>query len=416
MNHRIHIPKHALTLLIALSVISSFCPAQKPDTVPSTSVFELDRAELRATESLRHTVQQAAQARSQSLVDSIVIVGSASPDGSWKHNRRLAMRRAMAVKNFFNANGDFPDTLFTLRSLGENEALFRRLVSELPENSDRDAILRILDRKLGPDVKEAQLKALAGGRVWKMLLKDVFPHIRMAVATVYLSNGEVPADTVSEATPMPRPEPQPQPEPQPEPQPSAGPQPPVDPTEPQPAWRRHAYIKTNAPAWALLWLNIAGEIDCAPHWSVELPVYYSGFNYFTGHLKARLLAIQPEGRYWLHPDNRGLFVGLHPGVMWYNFAFNGNSRYQDHRGRTPAVGGGVSLGWRRSDFGHEKRWNFEVTAGFGIYRLDYDYYRNYLNGPLFDRRKRTFYGLDRLAFSVSYSFDITRKKNTGHEE
>jgi len=95
-------------------------------------------------------------------------------------------------------------------------------------------------------------------------------------------------------------------------------------------------------------------------------------------------------------------------MIYYNVALDGDKRYQDHKGRTPALGGGVSAGYRFA-LPRNPRWKFEASVGAGIYRLDYDVFDNVHNGLQTDRRRRTFYGVDNLAFSVCYTFDINRK-------
>lgn len=119
----------------------------------------------------------------------------------------------------------------------------------------------------------------------------------------------------------------------------------------------------------------------------------------------------PEARYWFKSQNDGFFAGLHPGLAYYNIATAGGHRYQDHDENTPAIGGGASVGFRFA-VPRNPRWKFEASVGYGIYRLDYDIFRNHANGPRVERRKRTFYGIDNIAFSVCYTFDVTRR-NTG---
>lgn len=53
-----------------------------------------------------------------------------------------------------------------------------------------------------------------------------------------------------------------------------------------------------------------------------------------------------------------------------------------------------------------KRWWIEASVGAGVYRLDYDIFANTHNGLLLDRRKRTFFGVDNAALSISYQFDM----------
>ncbi len=177
----------------------------------------------------------------------------------------------------------------------------------------------------------------------------------------------------------------------------------IKPAEPGLNW----YIKTNVPAWAMLWMNGAVEFDLAHHWPAQLPVYYSGFNYFKGDRKFRTFTIMPEVRWWPRADNQGFFAGAHFGMAYYNVAFGGDKRYQDHNQNTPALGGGIDLGYRLP-ISRNGRWHLEFSVGAGIYHLDYDVYNNWHNGLLIDRRKRTFYGIDNAAISVAYRFDLKK--------
>ena len=60
----------------------------------------------------------------------------------------------------------------------------------------------------------------------------------------------------------------------------------------------------------------------------------SDWNYFKETIKFRTLAIMPESRYWISENNDGFFAGAHFGLAYYNFAFNGKYRYQDHLRQT----------------------------------------------------------------------------------
>lgn len=168
------------------------------------------------------------------------------------------------------------------------------------------------------------------------------------------------------------------------------------------------WLKTNMPAWACLWTNISAELQVGQHWTVALPIYYSGFNYFTSRTKFRTFAVQPELRYWGAPDCNGWFVGAHLGMAYYNMAFDGEKRWQDHKGHTPALGGGVAVGYRWH-FTRNPHWWLEATVGGGVYRLDYDIFDNIHNGLLMGRKKRTFFGVDQVSLSVCYRFNLDKK-------
>lgn len=172
-------------------------------------------------------------------------------------------------------------------------------------------------------------------------------------------------------------------------------------------WTRGLYLKTNAVGWAMLISNIAVEVDINKHWSVTLPVYYSALNYFTRTRKLRTLAFQPEVRWWFAPK---WFVGAHFGVAQYNYALSSSEwRYQDHNGNTPALGGGLSFGWR-TPLGKSKHWMMELTAGAGCYRLKYDTFHNEANGAMVSTTSRTFFGVDNAAVTFIYRFDLKRKR------
>jgi len=174
------------------------------------------------------------------------------------------------------------------------------------------------------------------------------------------------------------------------------------------------YVKTNVPAWGMLWVNAAAEIDFRDtRWTAQLPIYWSGWNYFTSTRKFRVLAFQPEIRFWPGHDSRnGFFAGLHLGIAWYNVAFNGDTRYQDHSRTTPAIGGGCAAGYRLI-LSHDHKWGLEASIGAGIYHLDYDTFQNSAGGRITGRRRRTFFGVDQAAVSIVYRIGDIRTSRKG---
>ena len=174
-----------------------------------------------------------------------------------------------------------------------------------------------------------------------------------------------------------------------------------------PCCANHIHLKTNAVGWGLLMMNVAGEIDICPHVSFTLPVYYSGVNYFTYTVKFRTFSVQPEVRYWLSRCNDGFFAGAHFGLSYFDFAFDGKYRYQDHDRRSPAMGGGVSVGYRLP-VSRDKRWRMEFAVGGGVYSTHYDTFLNVPNGRRTAIYKKTYWGIDQAAISVAYSFHVKK--------
>lgn len=170
-------------------------------------------------------------------------------------------------------------------------------------------------------------------------------------------------------------------------------------------------FKTNAIAWAAAISNVALEVDIIEHLSFNLPIYYSAWDYFKTTIKFRTLAIQPEVRFWQTPNNDGFFGGAHFGMAYYNLAVDGDYRFQDHNRNTPALGGGLSAGYRWQ-LGSNEHWQMEFSIGAGVYSIHYDKFHNTKptdNGYLVKDVKKTYWGLDQLSLSVSYSIDLKKK-------
>jgi hypothetical protein len=153
------------------------------------------------------------------------------------------------------------------------------------------------------------------------------------------------------------------------------------------------------------------EIDLLPHLSFTLPVYYSAWDYFKTTIKFRTLSTYPELRYWFNRNNDRLFLGAHFGMAYYNYALDGDYRYQDHNRETPSLGGGLSVGYRLP-LSRNQRWKMEFTVGGGVYTNHYDIFYNTPvteDGLMRETVNETYYGLDQAAVSIAYMFNLKRK-------
>lgn len=167
-------------------------------------------------------------------------------------------------------------------------------------------------------------------------------------------------------------------------------------------------LKTNAPAWLMLWANVIPEFDISDHVSVQIPIYYSGLDYFKRNIKFRTFSVIPEVRFWTRDINHGFFTNLHIGFGWYNVAWGTSRRWQDHAGHSPAVGGGIGVGYR-FNFCSDKRWIMEAGIGAGAYYLDYDIFENKHNGLITGRHRRTLFCIDQAFLTIGYTFDYKKK-------
>ena len=333
-------------------------------------------------------------------IDSIVIVSQSSPEGVYEHNLMLSRNRAKTIrKHLLDNHPELEGRLFVYPD-GESWLRLREYVKRdtLMKQSTIDKVVEIIDSDINIGTKKWRMEQLP---VYRYLLKTYYPRIRNSVFCIVYYSEIVPMVVESEYEPESRIG-------EIVPTPTSLAQPIVPQVE---GWSPKLYLKTNAIGLGMAIANGAVEVDLARHWSATLPIYYSAWNYFKTTVKFRTFAIQPEVRRWLSEDNTGLFAGAHFGLASYNFAFDGPLRYQDHNRQTPAIGGGVSIGYRLP-ISHNKRWSVEFSLGAGVYSLHYDTFVNTpltLNGPMVDTFKTVYWGLDRAAISLSYSFDLKQK-------
>jgi hypothetical protein len=362
---------------------------------------------------VRHIVDYLRTISADTTIDVLEIsfCGAASPEGSYQLNRRLARGRLEALERLVRSQIEIPDSIITRDDSYISWDMLREQVAA-SDLADRDEVLRIIDSEhtlidypggRNIDSRIPELQKLSAGKTWQILLKKYFGRMRNAYAVFV---------TYKHQLPEPEPEPivfPPMTEEVVEPAPAV-----VDtvPTpEPVEEWVRQLHIKSNLLGWGLGIVNAGVEVDLAKHWSLSVPVYYSGWDYFKETTNFRTLMVQPEVRYWLRPQNDGFFAGAHLGMAYYNIAAEGAIRYQDHQGKTPAWGGGISLGYRLP-LTKDRRWRVEFTVGGGCYALKYDEYHNTDdgNGRLIGTFQKTYWGPDNVGINFSYTIDLKRRK------
>ncbi len=348
--------------------------------------------------------------RSDSTINIVEIAfcGAVSPEGSDQLNRKLARGRLNALESIIREQVDIPDSII---KRDDNHIPWDYLKDQIESSnlSHKEEVIAILNEKprlvkydypnTHVDNRIVKLKQLDNGRVWQQMHKLFFEKMRNASVVFVTYKQEIP--------PMPKPEPVVVPV---DTVHEVCETPVIVPTSMLvDEWTRKLHIKTNALGWALGITNIGAEIDLAKHWSFALPVYYSAWNYFKYSLKFRTLAVQPEFRFWFNENNRNFFIGAHFGYAQYNLAVDGDYRFQDHDGKSPALGGGISIGYRLP-ISKNNRWHIEFTLGAGVYDLHYDKFYNVENGKLTDTRRKTYFGIDNAAVNISYSFDLKKRK------
>lgn len=409
------IKKYCITFVLLLSsTLSVFSQKNHMEICVDFRVNKtvIDTTYLDNRERMRELKEFLHNFRRDSLVDIVHVsfLGAASPEGSDRLNRKLAQGRLSALENFIRNEVNVPDSLV---SRADNYIPWEYLKSQV-EDSDlayKDEVLAILNEEgrladyLHPnsqvDVRILKLKALDGGKVWKQLHNLFFERMRNAcvVFVVYkpilpvVEEPELvlPVDTIPAENVLIKQEP---------------------PVQFVPGIEVHDgrwHLKTNIAGLAVGLANLAVEWDFAKRWSLAIPVYYSALNYFSSKVKFRALGIQPELRYWFSESSEGWFTGAHVGYSSYNVAVGQEKRYQDHAGKNPLLGGGLSIGYRMP-LTKSHRWDLEFVLGAGVYDLHYDVFYNVENGKHIDEYHKTYWGLDNIAINLSYRFNLKKCK------
>ena len=335
-----------------------------------------------------------------SRIDSIVIVSQSSPEGVYEHNLMLSRNRANTMRKYIiDKHPELRNYLYVYPD-GESWIRLREYVKKdtLMKKSSIEKVISIIDADINVGTKKWRMEQLP---VYRYLLRTYYPRIRNSVfCIVYyserLQRKIIPVHDIETKIEITVPD-------------SITVVKPIIPELEE--WSRKLHLKANAIGLGLAIANAAVEIDLAKHWSFTLPVYYSAWDYFKSTIKFRTFALQPEVRYWLSEMNDGFFAGAHLGLAYYNFAFGGDYRYQDHNRETPAMGGGVSIGYRMP-ISKNNRWRVEFSLGAGVYSNHYDKFHNTprtKDALLIESFKKTYWSIDQAAVSFSYSFDLKKK-------
>ncbi len=169
-------------------------------------------------------------------------------------------------------------------------------------------------------------------------------------------------------------------------------------------------FKVNAVAAAFAVTNATFELEWR-RWSVQLPLYYSNLDYFSHRVKFRTGAIQPGVRYWFAPDrvvgHTGFFAGAHFGIAWYNMSFGGTDRIQDRDGRTPALGGGLEGGWRRTLVGRSGTGSSSCRLAWAS--TAHATTSSTTHGRAAAHIVEVFVGVDHVGVTFGYSLDLKKK-------
>ena len=156
-------------------------------------------------------------------------------------------------------------------------------------------------------------------------------------------------------------------------------------------------LKTNLAYDAFGVLNLAYECQFADHWTAELPVMWSLWDWKESR-GLRTVALQPGVKYWFSKPGSGHAVGADFDLAWYNARWD-DDRYQVE-GR-PAMGASILYAY---SLNMGRGWKAEFSLGVGYVNTRYNTYYNITDGALIDTRTKNYFGPTRLGITLAYSF------------
>lgn len=386
-----------LSLTIALLTAANLYGAETAETDSFSRVavvYKVNKADMLPDSILASVVDQVntIMADSLSTTSYVKIAGSSSPEGPARRNEYLAQRRANVLRDYLLQNTSLRDSIIRLEYYPEDwESVMQTLNRGNYPYTEK--VLNVLQRYPDRQSRKIAVKGIDHGSVWRQLLRDVFPYSRNArLSIVSQHRREVGKPSLLSADGLLTP-------------PLSVRRPEMETTTTPPYTDRFIAVKNNLLFDALLVANLGIEVELWQRWSIDIPVWYSPYN-ITPTRKLRLLASQPELRYWFGKAGKGHFVGLNTSIVGFNIAINDHGRYQDPD--HAALGMGLSYGYA-TYLDRNRRWGLEFNIGVGSLHYHYDTYYNYHNGHKFDSGSSTYYGITRAGITISYQWHRQRK-------
>lgn len=250
--------------------------------------------------------------------DSLLILSTASPDGSYAFNKWLAEARANSTEALLlDMFPEFKDAVILVDYLEEDWDGLKQVLRSHPEFPQRDEMLAIIDGRSGIDDKEAALRACKQG--WRYFVNNYIHALRNSSITISVIG---PLDEFTISEPIMPVEPI-----------VYNPVFTVPPTEILPytgkreiEWRKMIF----APRTNLLvpGLNIGLEFPIKDNWSVGIDYWYpwavSKYNRWCGEM----LGLFVDAKYWFPGDKyqwtrterlQGHAVGVYAGAGYYDY-------------------------------------------------------------------------------------------------
>ena len=346
--------------------------------------------------------------------DSLLILSTASPDGGYEFNKRLARNRAKSTeKMLLEMFPQFKDAHIKVEFLEEDWDGLLQVLKAHPEFPQREEMLAVINDDNDLQSKEYRLRALKQG--WRYLVNNYIHALRNSSITLSVVMTATNADDefVRE-----KPKTEPLPEKEfsytptfEQPLSDIAPAPVVDPK----------FRKTILAARSNLLIpgmNFGVEIPIGSHWSIGLDYFYPWFvsddNLWCGEMLGWFI----DGKYWFPGKNnkwgpasklKGHAVGVYAGFGYYDYQKRTNGAQGEY------LDLGIDYTYALPVANDNLRLEFNVGLGY-IYTLYRPYYpssdyEDLIKEPGIKYRSTNFIGPTRASVSLVYPITVPTKKN-----
>ena len=349
-----------------------------------------------------------------SVPDSLLILSTASPDGGYEFNKRLARNRAASTeKLLLEMFPQFKDAHIKVEYLEEDWDGLRQVLKAHPEFPQREEMMAVIEDDNDLQSKEYRLRALKQG--WRYLVRNYIHALRNSsiTLTVVMTADNKDDEYVVEEVERPKMEA-------------------LQSIQPDPVrfeanlvenlMRRPLEVKFTKTILAartnllIPGLNFGVEVPIGMNWSLGLDYYYpwavSAENQWCGEMLGWFI----DGKYWITGDKykwdvnsklKGHAVGLYAGLGYYDYQKITNGMQGEY------VDFGVDYTFALPVAQDKLRLEFNLGVGF-IYTLYRPYYPSsdfddLIKEPGVKYRTTNFVGPTRASVSLVYPITVPTK-------
>lgn len=250
--------------------------------------------------------------------DSLLILSTASPDGSFTFNKWLAGARAESTRKLLlELFPEFKDAVILVDILEEDWDGLRQVLRQHPEFPQREEMMAVIDGQSKVDDKEKALRSLKKG--WRHLVNNYIYALRNSSITISVIG---PSDEFTRTEPL-----APVSSIQYMPELAAS----EKPMRTYPAEGRHEWRKMIfQPRTNLLvpGLNVGLEFPIKDNWSVGIDYWYPWAVSKNNRWCGEMLGLFVDAKYWFPGDKyrwtrterlQGHAVGIYAGAGYYDY-------------------------------------------------------------------------------------------------